>query len=96
MKRILLAIALVSMIGLGASAQRFGSSDGFFNNWEDVGNGLDKFDDFDNLRGGGPGGPALPGGGHGTGGDPSAPLGSGLVVLTALGAGYAFARRKRD
>lgn len=93
MKKILLAIALVSMIGLGASAQRFGSSDGFFNNWEDVGNGLDQFDDFDNLRGGGPG---LPGGGHGHGGDPSAPLGSGLLVLTALGAGYAVARRKRE
>ena len=92
MKKILLAIALVSMIGLGASAQRFGSSDSFFNNWEDVGNGLDKFDDFDNLRGGG--NPGLPGG-HG-GGDVNAPLGSGIAVLTALGAGYAFAKRKRD
>ena len=94
MKKILLAIALVSMIGLGASAQRFGSSDGFFNNWEDVGNGLDKFDDFDNLRGGG--NPGLPGSHGGEGNDVPAPLGSGLVVLTALGAGYAFARRKRD
>jgi hypothetical protein len=92
MKKILLAIALVSMIGLGASAQRFGSSDSFFNNWEDVGNGLDKFDDFDNLRGGEP---VIPGG-HGSGNDVPAPLGSGIAVLTALGAGYAFARRKRD
>lgn len=94
MKKILLAIALVSMIGLGASAQRFGSSDGFFNNWEDVGNGLDKFDDFDNLRGGG--NPGLPGGHGGEGNDVPAPLGSGIAVLTALGAGYAIARRKRE
>ena len=88
MKKILLAIALVLAIGLGANAQR---GDGFFNNWNDVGNGLDKFDDFDNgLRGDGPVTP-----GHG-GGDQPAPLGSGLLVLTALGAGYAVARRKRE
>ena len=90
MKKILLAFALVLAIGLGANAQR----DGFFNSWEDVGNGLDKFDDFSNglNRDGGPGFP----GSHGGGGDPSAPLGSGIVVLTALGAGYAVAKRKRD
>ena len=88
MKKILLAIALVLAIGFGASAQR---GDGFFNNWDDLGNGLDKYDDFDNgLRGGGPGTP-----GHG-GGDQPAPLGSGIVVLTALGAGYAVAKRKRE
>ena len=90
MKKIIFALALVLTIGLGANAQRGG--DGFFNNWDDVGNGLDKFDDFDNgLRGGGPG---LPGQGGG-GGDQPAPLGSGLLVLTALGAGYAL-KKKRD
>ena len=88
MKKIIFALALVLTIGLCASAQRGG--DGFFNNWDDVGNGLDKFDDFDNgLRGGGPGTP-----GHG-GGDQPAPIGSGLLVLTALGAGYAL-KKKRD
>ena len=88
MKKILLAIALVLTIGLGANAQRGG--DGFFNNWNDVGNGLDNYNEFDNgLRDGGPGTP-----GHG-GGDQPAPLGSGLLVLTALGAGYAVARRKK-
>ena len=90
MKKILLAIALVLTIGLGANAQR-GGRDGFFNNWNDLGNGLDKYDDFDNgLRGGGPGTP-----GHG-GGDTPAPLGSGLIILGALGAGYAVAKRKRE
>ena len=88
MKKIIFAIALIITIGFTASAQRGG--DGFFNNWDDVGNGLDKFDDFDNgLRGGGPGTP-----GHG-GGDQPAPLGSGLLILTALGAGYAL-KKKRD
>ena len=83
MKKIIFAIALIITIGFTANAQRGG--DGFFNNWDDVGNGLDKFDDFDNgLRGGGPGTP-----GHG-GGDQPAPLGSGLLILTALGAGYAL------
>ena len=87
MKKILLAIALVLAIGIGANAQRGG--DGFFNNWDDLGNGLDKFDDFDNgLRGGGPGTP-----GHG-GGDQPAPLGSGLLILGALGAGYALTKKR--
>ena len=88
MKRILLAIALVLAIGLGANAQRGG--DGFFNNWNDVGNGLDNYNEFDNGLRDGPGTP-----GHG-GGDQPAPLGSGLVILGALGAGYAVARRKRE
>ena len=88
MKKIFFAVALVLTIGLCADAQRGGSKDGFFTNWDDVSNGLDKFDDFGNgLRD-----PGFPG--HG-GGDTPAPLGSGLVVLTALGAGYAI-MKKRD
>lgn len=86
MKRIILAIALVMALGLGANAQR----DSYFNDWDDVSNGLDKINTFDNgLRD-----PGLPGG-HG-GGDTPAPLGSGIVVLTMLGAGYAVARRKHE
>lgn len=89
MKKILLAVVLVLTVGLCASAQR-GERDGFFNDWSDVSNGLDEFDDFNNglYRGGGPNTP-----GHG-GGDTPAPLGSGLVVLTALGAGYALKKRR--
>ena len=33
---------------------------------------------------------------HGMTNDQSAPLGEGLLILTAMGAGYAIARRKRD
>ena len=86
MKKILLALALVLIVGLGANAQR----DSYFNDWKDVGNGLDQFNDFDNglTRD-----PVFPG--H-NGGDTPAPLGSGLLVITALGAGYMVARRKRE
>ncbi len=90
MKKILLAVVLVLTVGLCASAQQRGGRDGFFNDWSDISNGLDEFDDFNNdlFRGGGPNTP-----GHGNG-DTPAPLGSGLVVLTALGAGYALKKRR--
>ena len=87
MKKLLFATAIVLMMGFGAMAQHRGN-DNLFNDWNDVSNGLDKWDDFGNgLRG-----PGLPGG-HG-GGDTPAPLGSGLVVLTMLGAGYAFSHKR--
>lgn len=83
MKKILLAIVLVMALGFGANAQR----DSFFNDWEDIGNGLDRT---------GVEMPTLPNQ-HGLLEDPSAaPLGSGLIILGALGAGYAVARRKRE
>ena len=68
------------MLGLGASAQR--GSDSFF-----------IYDDMSNDRTGNL--PALPNTGIGDPGNVTAPLGSGLLVLTALGAGYALRRRKR-
>lgn len=81
MKKILLAAALIIAMGFGANAQR----DSFFNDWEDVGNGLDR--DPLSL-------PALPGS-HGENTDVTAPLGSGLLVLTALGAGYALTKKRK-
>ena len=81
MKKILLAAALIIAMGFGANAQR----DSFFNDWEDVGNGLDRTGiDL----------PALPGS-HGENTDVTAPLGSGLLVLTALGAGYALTKKRK-
>ena len=72
---------------LGASAQ----SDGFFKNYRD-----DVYGDRGGS-GGDPLMPALPGGGVGAyNTDQGAPLGSGLLVLTALGAGYAVYRKKRS
>ena len=68
-------------MGFGAKAQ-FGITDAFFNDWEQS-RALELM-----L-------PGLPGT-HGYEDDVTAPLGSGLLVLTALGAGYAVARRKRE
>ena len=38
--------------------------------------------------------PGLPG--HGESGDQPAPLGSGIVLLTALGAAYGIAKKRRE
>ena len=91
MKKILFAIAIVMMLGLTANAQ---GRDGFFSNWGDNYNdrgsiGSSSIDDL-NL----PGGALINGGQYGN--DEPAPLGSGLLVLTALGAGYAVYRKKRS
>ena len=89
MKKVLLATALVLAMGFGANAQfvNGGGTDDFFNSWEDVGNGLDRYNDVTgsfsiNL-------PVE----HGLPGSQPAPLGSGLIILTALGAGYALRKR---
>ncbi|MCR5036584.1 MAG: hypothetical protein K6A73_04600 [Bacteroidales bacterium] len=84
MKKILFAIAIIMMLGMTANAQR----DGFFGTWNN-----------DDYRGFGDDNPGIsvPSGttpGEYTGDQP-APLGTGLLILTALGAGYAVARKKR-
>ncbi|MBQ2186930.1 MAG: hypothetical protein II401_00015 [Bacteroidales bacterium] len=81
MKRIVISIALVLALGSFANAQK----DGFFTSWDDVGNGLDRT---------GIEMPAVPSG-HGGSGDVPAPLGTGLLILTALGGTYAITRRKQ-
>ena len=84
MKKILFTIALTITLGLTATAQY---SDGFFNDWD---NGLDRTGIGNEI------GFVLPTN-HGYGVDtPSAPIGSGLLVLTALGAGYAVTRRRKN
>ena len=81
MKRIVISIALVLALGSCANAQK----DGFFTSWDDVGNDLDRT---------GVEMPALPGT-HGDSGNVSAPVGTGLLILTALGGVYAITRRKQ-
>ena len=85
MKKILFAIAIVLTIGLTANAQS--KNDAFFTDWSNDGFG-DRTDIISIL-------PAIPGGGLGIDGNESAPLGSGLLVLTALGAGYAVAKKRK-
>lgn len=82
MKKIILAIALVMTLSFGASAQ----ADGFVADWTTN----------DMFRGTGMGVLPTISFDHGLDVDQPAPLGSGLLLLTALGAGYAVARRKKD
>ena len=79
MKKILFAIAFVMMVVI-ANAQ----SDGFFKS-NDGG--------YSNRENESTGIMALPN--HGADTDQTAPLGSGMLILTAMGAGYALARRKK-
>ena len=80
MKKILLTIALIITMGLTANAQY--NSDGFFNSWDKG----DRYSNDDMNF-------VLPTA-HGNGTDANAsPLGSGLLVLTVLGAGYALKKK---
>lgn len=68
---------------LGLTMGAVAQSDGFFSNWSD-------FDNRDN----GTDLPELPLGGQID--NQNTPLGSGLLILTALGAGYAISKRKTE
>ena len=84
MKKILFAIALTITLGFTARAQFNINTDSFFNDWEQS----DRLDvgGFSFVL------PST----HGFGVDtPSAPLGSGLLILGALGVGYAMKRKHR-
>lgn len=83
MKKILLVLAIVFTMGFGVKAQH-GNSDAFFNNWESN----NRTGEENAFSMGFPGG-------HSLTGDSYAPLGSGLLILTALGGGYIVARKKR-
>lgn len=84
MKKILLTIAVIMTISLSTNAQ----SDGFFRT-----NNFDYFDYRNGIEIGNEIGFALPAG-HGYENDTNSPLGSGLLILTALGAGYAIRARR--
>ena len=81
MKKILLTIAIV-ILGFVANAQN--GLDAYTVDWG--GNGVREISDPLALT--------LPGTSIGDHGNVNAPLGSGLLILGALGAGYAFRKRK--
>ena len=81
MKKILLAIALIITIGSTANAQ----TDAFFN-WNLANDDIYRSNINEYL--------VLPNV-HGSYTDAPVPLGSGLLILTAMGAGYAVANRKK-
>ena len=83
MKKIIFAIAVILTLGFNANAQR---TDAIVNDWGMGSN--NEWRDAIALT--------LPTGAlGGINGDVDTPLGSGLLVLTALGAGYAFTRKKK-
>ena len=83
MKKILFTIAIILTLGFNANAQR---TDAIVNDWGMGSN--NEWRDAIALT--------LPTGAlGGISGDVDTPLGSGLLVLTALGAGYAFTRKKK-
>ena len=81
MKKIFLTIAIVFMVSFGAKAQ----SDGFFRD-----GGIANYSGRTESPT-----PIVPTGQVGTINDTNAPLGEGLLILTAMGAGYAIMRRKK-
>ena len=82
MKKILLVLAIVFTMCFGVKAQH-GNSDAFFNNRGS-----------DNRTGGENAFMGLPSD-HGLTGDAYAPLGSGLLILSALGGGYLIAKKRK-
>ncbi len=79
MKKLIIAIVIIMTMGFAGHAQN--KLDTFVNDWE---SGISSYSDL-----------SLPVGAlGGIIGDQDAPLGSGLLVLTALGAGYAVARKR--
>ena len=82
MKKLLFATALIITMGLTSNAQ----NDGFFK-W----NGNDEDDIFRDVT---TSGLVLPST-HGDIHDYNAPVGSGIAILTLLGAGYAIKRRRK-
>ena len=81
MKKVLVTLSLVIVLGLGASAQ----SDAFFS-YSDVDNQNRQSNGLGDM-------PALPMRGQNT--DQSAPIGSGLLILAGLGAAYALKRKEK-
>ena len=83
MKQFLFSIALIITLGLTASAQSHTDN---FVDWNNGNSGRDFVDDWAIVF------PAT----HFTNTDQNGtPLGSGLLVLTALGAGYAVTRKRK-
>ena len=83
MKKILLAIAIVITMGFSASAQR----DGFFNSYDNIYGRDVMADPNDYIH--------MPSEGIGSTTNESAPLGTGLFIMTALGGAYMLKRREK-
>ena len=83
MKKILFALALIVTLSLTAGAQ---ISDAFVNDWEN----------YSRISDPGVFGLVMPNSIIGDISNSPAPLGSGLLVLTALGGAYAVSRKRKN
>ena len=88
MKKFLLAIAVILALGFSANAQ-YGQSDAFCQNWDENKDRFDVGEGFSFVL------PGTHGNIFDTNGT-TTPLGSGLLILGALGAGYALKRKKSN
>ena len=104
MKKLTLTIALIIGIATCTFAQEYEGNRGLFGRGERQGSAWDwdiwslgLFEDFDEMdrEGGDEAGLVLPGE-HGNPDDADAPLGTGIAVLTALGAAYLVSKRRRE
>jgi hypothetical protein len=82
MKKILVLIAFMMTMGFGAKAQ-----DAFYTDW-DFSSRLDNTIDPTIL--------VIPGLIIGSTDNSDVPVGSGLIIMSALGAGYAIAKRRKQ
>ena len=84
MKKVLLITVLVISMSFNVFAQR---SDGFFSSYDN-----DPYNRIDNLN---DIGLHMPSGSLGATNSEPAPLGNGLIILTALGAAYTIKKRRK-
>ena len=82
MKKMFLILAMVFAMSCGVFAQGF---DGMFNDYNDPYNRISDLDDI---------GFSMPTAPLGSNQNEPVPLGSGLLILTALGVGYSIKNRK--
>ena len=92
MKKLALTIAIV----LGLSMTTFADGGGLFNRANNADNGGSGYSYYSSSRANGdePATPALPG--HGQSSNQSAPLGSGIALLTVLGGAYLVSKKRRE
>ena len=91
MKKLVLTIAVVLGMTLGASAQYFANNDAQPNQ----GGGLFGRGETPQYDNGGVSTPMLPGHGQNTNQD-ATPLGSGALLLIGFGAAYAASKRRKE
>ena len=90
MKKLVMTTAIV----LGLSLTTFAEGGGMFNRANSNGSGTSVYQDRSYFTKDGPAMPGLPV--HGLDDSQNAPLGSGIVLLTALGAAYAVAKKRNE